>query len=179
MISIKYDVRTLLKDDGISIAKPLSVYLNNVTKTIESFAKAFRVLSYACLIMAVVVLLFYSIDVIKSQRYNIGILKALGMKNGSLSRVFGLTTLNFSTFSSLFFVVFYYVLCIILNKVILHAFINNWKGYSFVFSDILTFNWIFAIMSIVSLFFLTLLISLMTLILVIRIKPVQIIRNKN
>lgn len=173
------EVRTLLKDDGISISNPLSVYLNNVTKTIESFGKAFKVLSYACLVMAVVVLLFYSIDVIKSQRYNIGILKALGMKNWSLSRVFGLTTLNFNVVSSFFFLIFYYVLCIVLNKVILHAFINNWKGYSFVFSDILTFNWLFAIMSIVFLFLMTLLISLLTLILVICIKPVQIIRNKN
>lgn len=173
------EVRTLLKDDGISISNPLTVYLNNVTKTIESFSKAFRILSYACLVMAVVVLLFYSIDVIKSQRYNIGTLKALGMKNWSLSKVFGLTTFNFSVFSSLFFLLFYDILCLVLNKVILHAFINNWKGYSFVFSDILTFNWLFAVMSIVSLSAMTILISLVTLILVIRIKPVQIIRNKN
>ena len=86
------------------------------------FTKAFRLISFICLAVAVFALFLYSYNLIKLNNYNIGIFKALGYNGGKLSLYFlarfSLFTLMTAAYYFIFDLIFLYCANTILSKTI-------------------------------------------------------------
>lgn len=113
--------------------------MSQVASGISIFSQAFRILSLISILGSAVLLVLFSISLIQSQKYNIGVWKALGYRGRDLSCYFTLETLFFTLLSSLWFGVGYVFISNMLNRVLTQALFRNSHSSSII--RIISFTW--------------------------------------
>ena len=149
-----------------------------VTEAIASFSSVFRVITDVCLLLVVILLVVYVFFIVRSQKYNIGLLKSLGTSNL-------LVTGNFLGQIAMFFMVtaslygtFYSVLININNKVLKSA-LKSKLYYKAFIGDIVRFNNLYYMNGLALLFGITVMVSILYLLYLISIKPISIIKSRD
>lgn len=113
--------------------------MSQVASGISIFSQAFRILSLISILGSAVLLVLFSISLIQSQKYNIGVWKALGYRGRDLSCYFTLETLFFTLLSSIWFGVGYVLISNMLNRVLTQALFRNSHSSSII--RIISFTW--------------------------------------
>ncbi|MCI5938589.1 MAG: ABC transporter ATP-binding protein [Acholeplasmataceae bacterium] len=149
-----------------------------VTEAIASFSSVFRVITDVCLLLVIILLVVYVFFIVRSQKYNIGLLKSLGTSNL-------LVTGNFLGQIAMFFMVtaslygtFYSVLININNKVLKSA-LKSKLYYKAFIGDIVRFNNLHYMNGLALLFGITVMVSILYLLYLISIKPISIIKSRD
>lgn len=149
-----------------------------VTEAIASFSSVFRVITDVCLLLVIILLVVYVFFIVRSQKYNIGLLKSLGTSNL-------LVTGNFLGQIAMFFMVtaslygtFYSVLININNKVLKSA-LKSKLYYKAFIGDIVRFNNLYYMNGLALLFGITVMVSILYLLYLISIKPISIIKSRD
>mgnify|MGYP004642467983 FL=1 len=149
-----------------------------VTEAIASFSSVFRVITDVCLLLVVILLVVYVFFIVRSQKYNIGLLKSLGTSNL-------LVTGNFLGQIAMFFMVtaslygtFYSVLINVNNKVLKSA-LKSKLYYKAFIGDIVRFNNLYYMNGLALLFGITVMVSILYLLYLISIKPISIIKSRD
>lgn len=113
--------------------------MSQVASGISIFSQAFRILSFISILGSAVLLVLFSISLIQSQKYNIGVWKALGYRGRDLSCYFTLETLFFTLLSSLWFGAGYVLISNMLNRVLTQALFRSSHSSSII--RIISFTW--------------------------------------
>ena len=113
--------------------------MSQVASGISIFSQAFRILSLISILGSAVLLVLFSISLIQSQKYNIGVWKALGYRGRDLSCYFTLETLFFTLLSSIWFGAGYVLISNMLNRVLTQALFRNSHSSSII--RIISFTW--------------------------------------
>lgn len=113
--------------------------MSQVASGISIFSQAFRILSLISILGSAVLLVLFSISLIQSQKYNIGVWKALGYRGRDLSFYFTLETLFFTLLSSIWFGAGYVFISNMLNRVLTQALFRNSHSSSII--RIISFTW--------------------------------------
>lgn len=113
--------------------------MSQVASGISIFSQAFRILSLISILGSAVLLVLFSISLIQSQKYNIGVWKALGYRGRDLSCYFTLETLFFTLLSSIWFGAGYVFISNMLNRVLTQALFRNSHSSSII--RIISFTW--------------------------------------
>ena len=113
--------------------------MSQVASGISIFSQAFRILSFISILGSAVLLVLFSISLVQSQKYNIGVWKALGYRGRDLSCYFTLETLFFTLLSSLWFGAGYVLISNMLNRVLTQALFRSNHSSSII--RIISFTW--------------------------------------
>ena len=113
--------------------------MSQVASGISIFSQAFQILSLISILGSAVLLVLFSISLIQSQKYNIGVWKALGYRGRDLSCYFALETLLFTLLSSVWYGVGYVFISNMLNRVLTQALFRT--NHSASILRIISFTW--------------------------------------
>ena len=132
-------VSSLLSPYHYAAKSVLYDVMSQVASGISIFSQAFRILSLISILGSAVLLILFSISLIQSQKYNIGVWKALGYRGRDLSCYFTLETLFFTLLSSLWFGAGYVLISNMLNRVLTQALFRSSHSSSII--RIISFTW--------------------------------------
>lgn len=132
-------VSSLLSPYHYAAKSVLYDVMSQVASGISIFSQAFRILSLISILGSAVLLVLFSISLIQSQKYNIGVWKALGYRGRDLSCYFTLETLFFTLLSSLWFGAGYVLISNMLNRVLTQALFRSNHSSSII--RIISFTW--------------------------------------
>ena len=132
-------VSSLLSPYHYAAKSVLYDVMSQVASGISIFSQAFRILSLISILGSAVLLVLFSISLIQSQKYNIGVWKALGYRGRDLSCYFTLETLFFTLLSSLWFGAGYVLISNMLNRVLTQALFRSSHSSSII--RIISFTW--------------------------------------
>lgn len=132
-------VSSLLSPHHYAAKSVLYDAMSQVASGISIFSQAFRILSLISILGSAVLLVLFSISLIQSQKYNIGVWKALGYRGRDLSCYFTLETLFFTLLSSIWFGAGYVFISNMLNRVLTQALFRNSHSSSII--RIISFTW--------------------------------------
>lgn len=132
-------VSSLLSPYHYAAKSALYDVMSQVASGISIFSQAFRILSLISILGSAVLLVLFSISLIQSQKYNIGVWKALGYRGRDLSCYFTLETLFFTLLSSLWFGAGYVLISNMLNRVLTQALFRSSHSSSII--RIISFTW--------------------------------------
>lgn len=149
-----------------------------VSEAVASFKTVFQVITDVCLILVVIVLVVYVFFIVRSQKYNIGLLKSLGTSNF-------MVTSNFLGQISIFFIIsavlygtFYSVLVNINNRVLKSALSHKYYYRAYI-GDIIKFKPSFYMNGLSLLLSISVMVSIVYLLYLISIKPISIIKSRD
>lgn len=132
-------VSSLLSPYHYAAKSVLYDVMSQVASGISIFSQAFRILSFISILGSAVLLVLFSISLVQSQKYNIGVWKALGYRGRDLSCYFTLETLFFTLLSSLWFGAGYVLISNMLNRVLTQALFRSSHSSSII--RIISFTW--------------------------------------
>ena len=132
-------VSSLLSPYHYAAKSVLYDVMSQVASGISIFSQAFRILSLISILGSAVLLVLFSISLVQSQKYNIGVWKALGYRGRDLSCYFTLETLFFTLLSSLWFGAGYVLISNMLNRVLTQALFRSSHSSSII--RIISFTW--------------------------------------
>lgn len=87
------NVETILNtadENGMYATSVIALSLSSVTKAVSVFSDFFYIIFFALCASGILIIASYGFKLIKERTYEIGILKALGIRNKDLSLIFGL-----------------------------------------------------------------------------------------
>lgn len=153
--------------------------LTRVNGSIVKVTPIFRLLSSVSLIAALLIVIYYAYSSISSERYNIGVLKSLGVQNSQIGLGFLIKSSLFAALCVSFYGIAYWIMSLFTNDVMKALLATRLFNYSTSISITISFNgWHYLLYSAYFLLSVLALTSLLLLKLV-RIKPVTIIKNKD
>ena len=132
-------VSSLLSPYHYAAKSVLYDVMSQVASGISIFSQAFRILSLISILGSAVLLVLFSISLTQSQKYNIGVWKALGYRGRDLSCYFTLETLFFTLLSSLWFGAGYVLISNMMNRVLTQALFRSSHSSSVI--RIISFTW--------------------------------------
>ena len=152
--------------------------IRTMSKAVEIFVPVFKLIAVVLCAGAVLIILNFSSKIITDKMHDIGILKALGMKNGSVSSVFGLQIIFMALLTSIMLNVGYYLFIGLANTILFKS-LKRLAPHNVVLDlDFLYFKPSIALTDCALIFALSLFSLLMPLIKTKAIKPVKIIKTQ-
>lgn len=106
---------------------PISLYASaalEVAKIVDVFDNIFILLSVIISIIAFITLLIFSFDLIKRNKYNIGVMKSMGVKTKDILKIFLPQILLLGVISLILFVICSYILLFVGNNILIASFMN-------------------------------------------------------
>ena len=153
--------------------------IRTMTRAVEVFIPIFELMATILCTGAVLIVLNFASKMITDKMHDIGILKALGAKNGTISTVFGLQVLLIALLTSLMSTIGYFVFIDLANTVLFES-LKRLAPLNVVLDlDFLTFKPLIAAFNCVAIFCLSLFALLLPLIKIKLIKPVKIIKARD
>lgn len=155
-----------------------TVGLMTMTRAVEAFVPLFKLIAVILCVGVVLILVNFSISMIKAKYHDIGILKAIGTSNTSVNTVFGLQTILLAIGTAILSTLGYYLFVGLANDILITS-LNAMVSSNFIMDlDLLTFQKSIAIVDIIMIFLLTIVSLLVPLLKIRTIKPVKIIKVK-
>lgn len=153
--------------------------LCRVDNTVLKVAPLFRLLSSVCLIAASLIVAYYAYSSISSERYNIGVLKSLGIQNAQLGAGLISKTSIFAGFSISFFGLTYWIMSLFTDDVLKAILSTRLFNYGISVSIEVGFKPLLYLFCSAMFFAGVLALTSLLLLKLVHIKPVRIIRNKD
>ncbi len=153
--------------------------IHTMTRAVEVFVPIFELIGIILCIGVVFILVSFSTKMIKDKMHEIGILKALGAKNTTISIVFGLQILLIATLTAILTTLGYYLFIDIANDVLIESLTRLASSMIIFDIDFLTFIPLIAIENCALIALLAIISMLIPLIRIRGIKPVKIIKTKD
>ena len=174
------NVKTILEDCSFTFASFLYRPIINVTKGVARFSTIFAIFKYVSLITVCSILIYYLFDLVNSEKYNIGIIKSLGVRNRDICYELTIKIILFSISTSILYAFTYYALAKASTKAILSSYGKlSPFNYDAILHNIVKFTPSIYVFIATSLLVFSLITSLITLIKLMKIKPTTIIKNKD
>lgn len=174
------NIKTILDSCSFTFASFLYRPIINVTKGVARFSTIFEIFKYVSLITVCSILIYYLFDLVNSEKYNIGIIKSLGVRNRDLCYELTIKILLFSISTSILYAFTYYALAKASTKAILSSFAKlSSFNYSEILHDVVRFTPSIYVFIASCLLVFSLITSFITLIKLMKIKPTTIIKNKD
>ncbi|MBR3894394.1 MAG: ATP-binding cassette domain-containing protein [Clostridia bacterium] len=149
-----------------------------MTKVVDAFIPIFRWVSIFLCIGIVLILMRFLTQTIKSKLYEIGILKALGMKNMMVGWIFGLQTIMIAVFTSLLATIGYYFFIDWANVVLIGSIEKIVGSHIIIDFDLLSYQPNVVLVNCLAVFLLALLSLIVPMVKIKMIKPMSIIKAK-
>lgn len=150
--------------------------VSQVGSGIFVFSQAFQLLSALSAMGSVVLLVLFAVSLMKSQKYNAGVWKALGYRGIELTIYFTLETLLFVLLSAVWFGVGYALVSKMLNRVLTQALFRTGEAQFVI--PILSFSWDNFLLGIAFSLGTVLLLVFAFLISIRKAKAIDVIQNK-
>ena len=153
--------------------------IHTMTKAVGIFVPIFDIVNRVLCFAIIFILMNFAMKMIKDKMHDIGILKALGMKNISLGGVFGLQIGLIAILTSAISILGYYVLVGFANKILFVSLQALAKGHVVIDLEFLTFTPYIALLDVGIILLLSAISLIIPLLKLRNIKPVQIIKSKD
>ena len=153
--------------------------LCRVDNTVLKVAPLFKLLSSVCLIAASLIVAYYAYSSISSERYNIGVLKSLGIQNAQLGVGLISKTSIFAGFSVSFFGLAYWIMSLFTDDVLKVILSTRLFNFGISISIEVGFKPLLYLFCSAVFFAGVLTLTSLLLLKLVHIKPVRIIRNKD
>lgn len=153
--------------------------IRTMTRAVEVFIPIFELMATILCTGAVLIILNFASKMITDKLHGIGILKALGAKNSTISTIFGLQVMLIAILTSVMSTLGYFIFIDLANTVLFKS-LQRLAPLNVVLDlDFLTFKPIIAAINCVAIFLLSLIALLLPLIKIKLIKPVKIIKARD
>ena len=149
-----------------------------VSEAVASFTTVFQVITDVCLLLVIIILVVYVFFIVRSQKYNIGLLKSLGTSNFMVTSNFLGQISIFFLISACFYGTFYAILIKINNSVLKSALSHKFYYRAFI-GDVVKFRTSYYMNGLSLLFSISVFVSLVYLLYLISIKPISIIKSRD
>ena len=152
--------------------------IRTMTKAVDVFVPIFKLISIIISAGVILIMLNFSSKMINDKMHDIGILKALGTKNGTIGTVFGLQVMLIALFTSIMSVIGYYIFIDMANDVLFMSLKRLAPSRIVLDLDFLVFKPMIAITNCIMVFVLAFISLILPLLKIKMIKPVKIIKAK-
>lgn len=176
--------------DGLSTALDLAGEMNyeqqsmavegvhTMTKAVDVFVPIFELINVVMCFGIVFIFVSFSTKMIKDKLHEIGILKALGTKNGTVSFIFGLQIMLIALFTCALSTVGYYFFIDLANDVLFESMKELAPNHIVLDLNFLAFDMVIAMQDCILVIILALLSLIVPMLAISRIHPVKIIKSK-
>ena len=152
--------------------------IHTMTLAVDVFVPIFRLIAIVLCVGIVLILFSFSTKMIKDKMHDIGILKALGCKNGIVGFVFGLQIALIAICTIIMSILGYLVFIGLANDILIKSLKILAPSHIMLNLDFLTFKMGIALMNSALIIILAIISFIIPMIKISRIKPVQIIKTK-
>lgn len=152
--------------------------IHTMTKAVDAFIPIFRLIAIILCIGIVLILVTFSMKMIKDKMHDIGILKAIGARNKSIATVFGLQTVLIALCTILISTLGYLIFIDLANDILISSLRTLASSMVVMDLQFLKFNPIIALLAIALIGVLCVLSLVLPLLKIKNIKPVKIIKTK-
>ncbi len=152
--------------------------LSTMAYAVESFAELFELISFVLYAACVLVLVNFSTKLVKQRRYDIGVLRALGCKNSSLAFVFVTQILLVGLATCIMAYLGMFVFVDLANDVLVESLKRLADSFMVFDMQFLTFKNGIILPDCIAVLAITLVSTIIPLVMLRKIKPVNIIKSK-
>lgn len=149
-----------------------------VAKVVYVFDSIFLLIAFVIILIAFGVLLFASFDIVKRNKFNIGVMKSLGSKTEDILKVFLPQTLLVCLLTIFFFAICSIVLVVAGNSVLVNSFMMYNPNFTFESLTILTFLPNYFILNIIGIIAICCVSIIIPLVYLHYLRPIGIIRKE-
>lgn len=108
-------------EQGFCVNSVVALSLTTITKAVSVFKDFFLIIFIVLCVSAFIIVINYGLKLIKERTYTIGILKALGIKDGDLMVVFGTQIVILLILTLMIYILGSFALVDIANSVLIHS----------------------------------------------------------
>lgn len=152
--------------------------VHTMTKAVDVFIPIFRLITFVLCVAVVLILVNFSTKMLKDKYHDIGIMKALGTNNMSITSIFGLQIWFIVLVTSLISSLGYYVFIGLANDVLIESLKILAEGYTIFDLEFLLFSMDICLINILLIFVLGFVSLVIPMLKIKNIKPVKIIKVK-
>lgn len=152
--------------------------VHTMTKAVDVFIPIFRLITFVLCVALVLILVNFSTKMLKDKYHDIGIMKALGTNNMSITSIFGLQIWFIVLVTSLISSLGYYVFIGLANDVLIESLKILAEGYTIFDLEFLLFSMDICLINILLIFVLGFVSLVIPMLKIKNIKPVKIIKVK-
>lgn len=152
--------------------------VHTMTKAVEVFIPIFRLITFVLCLAVILILINFSTKMVKDKYHDIGIMKALGTKNLSISSIFGLQILLIVVVTSIASGVGYLFFIDLANDVLIESLKILAKGHTMFDLDFLLFDFKICMINTGVIMLLGIVSLIIPMLKIKNIKPVKIIKVK-
>ena len=152
--------------------------VHTMTKAVDVFIPIFRLITFVLCVAVVLILVNFSTKMLKDKYHDIGIMKALGTNNMSITSIFGLQIWFIVLVTSLISSLGYYVFIGLANDVLIESLKILAEGYTIFDLEFLLFSMDICLKNILLIFVLGFVSLVIPMLKIKNIKPVKIIKVK-
>ena len=152
--------------------------VHTMTKAVDVFIPIFRLITFVLCVAVVLILVNFSTKMLKDKYHDIGIMKALGTNNMSITSIFGLQIWFIVLVTSVISSLGYYVFIGLANDVLIESLKILAEGYTIFDLEFLLFSMDICLINILLIFVLGFVSLVIPMLKIKNIKPVKIIKVK-
>ena len=152
--------------------------VHTMTKAVDVFIPIFRLITFVLCVAVVLILVNFSTKMLKDKYHDIGIMKALGTNNMSITSIFGLQIWFIVLVTSLISSLGYYVFIGLANDVLIESLKILAEGYTIFDLEFLLFSMDICLINVLLIFVLGFVSLVIPMLKIKNIKPVKIIKVK-
>ncbi len=172
------DILKCANDNGFSSNSIVAASLNTMVKAVSVFSDFFTLIFVALCVCSLVIVANYGIKLVKEKKYEIGILKALGIRNIDLTIILGRQLFFLLIFTVFFYIVGSFLFIDLANEVLINSLMELAPNHVLINMQFLKINgYHFLVNSVIALF-IVLISLLIPMFKLRRLKPSAIIRAK-
>ena len=152
--------------------------VHTMTKAVDVFIPIFRLITFVLCVAVVLILVNFSTKMLKDKYHDIGIMKALGTNNMSITSIFGLQIWFIVLVTSVISSLGYYVFIGLANDVLIESLKILAEGYTIFDLEFLLFSMDICLINVLLIFVLGFVSLVSPMLKIKNIKPVKIIKVK-
>ena len=152
--------------------------VHTMTKAVDVFIPIFRLITFVLCVAVVLILVNFSTKMLKDKYHDIGIMKALGTNNMSITSIFGLQIWFIVLVTSVISSLGYYVFIGLANDVLIESLKILAEGYTIFDLEFLLFSMDICLINVLLIFVLGFVSLVIPMLKIKNIKPVKIIKVK-
>ena len=176
--NIPSNLKDTLFENGFTYNSSIAILLNEVSNVIVTFEGFFNLILVVLCIAIILLLISYSIKIVKDKKYEIGVIKALGSKNSDLITIFGLHQLTLTSIVLIIYNSLNYFMLSLGNSILIKSISIIRKTDLLSNLELIILNPNFMIFNSVVIILVSLISFLVSMIKLHKVKPLEIIKAK-
>lgn len=174
-----FKINQELNDNKLLCDNYLTKYSTSIGSYIIRFKDIFRIFYFFCMILSLIILIYYAVSTIRDNAYNIGVLKSLGYRGNELGVFYLFSFVTYSFITSIFFSGIYFLLSKLINEVLVALVMRGFKLKAIEgMPDVIAFDYRLFLAVTILLFIVNLLFAFIYLFKLRKNRIAQVIQNK-